>query len=91
MSEELKPCPFCGQTHTNTIRITPVKRDDDGNEIQGDPYYAVRLDCLHPHYKWEIPLTMWNTRPIEDELRARAEHAEKYACELHAEKQGRGS
>jgi hypothetical protein len=73
MSEELKPCPFCGETHTYNVRITTITRDEEGNEIQGTPFSAVRLECLRPRYKFDIPVDLYNTRPIEDDLRAEIE------------------
>jgi len=65
VNDELKPCPFCG--------ITP-KLMHDG--ITGAWY---RGECTqycegHATVMWgdrDAVIASWNTRPIEDELRAR--------------------
>jgi len=55
---ELKPCPFCGSE--NVVRLPYNDRADIER-------------CKNCNLTIIVPLgfTMWNTRPIEDELRAR--------------------
>jgi hypothetical protein len=65
MSEALKPCPFCGQ---NSLEAAYGSDDDQcvacwGCRSFGPPSV-------------QDPVTRWNTRPIEDTLRARAEAAD---------------
>jgi hypothetical protein len=62
MSEELKPCPFCGEIGKAHL------------DICGDNLYRVRcINCgVDTHTGWEeriYPIDRWNTRPIEDTLR----------------------
>jgi hypothetical protein len=63
MSDELKPCPFCGR-EMDTVLRTPY----------GRPSYRVlvcRTDgCTAQNVYFDCNDT-WNTRPIEDALRAR--------------------
>ena len=69
MSEELKPCPFCGGK-ADIVIITSDKGDKYDYDqiichcgaINGDPY-----DCDMPTFE------QWQTRPIEDALRAELE------------------
>lgn len=62
MSEELKACPFCGIKPELASLVTPVRyfylcpNCGVGNELQGFDRDEARR--------------FWNTRPIEDELRA---------------------
>jgi hypothetical protein len=62
MSEELRPCPFCGK---EPQEIT----------LNGEPKVVCRCLVREPN--------IWNTRPIEDELRKRI--AELEAEEIHVE------
>ena len=55
MSEQLKPCPFCGK-----------------DNLELSSYNFVR--CLHCLYSHKLHYLKWNTRPIEDKLRAEAEN-----------------
>lgn len=63
MSDELKPCPFCGAT----AKVTYLDYKNGTTDAR-----MVRCsssgDCstLEEH-----PASVWNTRPIEDTLRAR--------------------
>src|SRR5574340_379758 len=56
MSDELKPCPFCGEKATKPETMI------DGCVCCSNP------DCV----AWTFPSTIkqWQTRPIEDALRA---------------------
>ena len=57
MSEELRPCPFCN--------IPPASKT---SKIDGKEYYSCfNADC--PNVSW-LTADEWNTRPIEDALRA---------------------
>jgi len=56
---ELKPCPFCGELPTKHRKYSEV-------------------DCrvwLCPLQSIVVPISQWNTRPIEDQLRAELEDA----------------
>ena len=62
MSEELKPCPFCGKDEAN------FTTDKWGN------YYVECEYCgaqTNPYDDKEIVIEEWQTRPIEDDLIAR--------------------
>lgn len=67
MSVELKPCPFCGgEAFEPTI---------DGALPD---WYVPLTSCMNNDCEenaW-MSIDNWNTRPIEDALRARAERAE---------------
>ena len=67
MNEELKPCPFCGGTK---IKI----------ELEGWYYRAVCMNLcgmVGGRYLTKEQATAgWNIRPLEYDLRARAERAE---------------
>jgi len=72
MSEELRPCPFCGSPaysyHDNCIDFAGVKCDLGG---------CVCADIL-------ITENNWNTRPIEDALNARIAELEGKIDQLTA-------
>jgi len=78
MSEELKPCPFCGSTkYVGKDWINP-----NGEE-------PCEIDELYESAWCEIcGVSMmqdwndWNARPIEDAIRARAERAEQMVEKL---------
>ena len=61
---EIKECPFCGSE--DTVRLPYNDRADVER-------------CLNCNLSIVVPFgfTMWNNRPIEDALRARAERAEQ--------------
>ena len=71
MSEELKPCPFCGEQH----------KWIDCESTEG---HCKVLECHHLYIVNEAydedqlsrRTALWNTRPIEDALRARVEELE---------------
>jgi len=61
---ELKPCPFCGKDSTE------IYRDDSGW------WYALCGNCQHegtPDLGKSGAREAWNTRPIEDAMRAEIE------------------
>ena len=70
MSEELRPCPFCGSPaysyHDNCIDFAGVKCDLGG---------CVCADIL-------ITENNWNTRPIEDALNKRIAELEEEIDQL---------
>lgn len=57
MSDELKPCPFCGVT----------------SELVVGRVYAnhTRHCILNAQLVYDFQKTSWNTRPVEDSLRAK--------------------
>jgi hypothetical protein len=63
MRDELKPCPFCGQPAETTI--------DSRGETRAR---CANTDCVFRPGEyddfWQGTLEEWNTRPIEDALRA---------------------
>ena len=63
MSEELRPCPFCGEQ--------PEMQNMCGG-YPGDEVYFCR--CRIENHKED--LWSWQTRPLEDALQSRAERAE---------------
>lgn len=62
MSEELRPCPFCGSEDLVYLPIVWCKKCDAQVKI---------ADNL------EDTIKLWNTRPIEDALRARIAELEE--------------
>ena len=93
MSEELKPCPFCG---SDDIDVTYTYIEG------GVDYYAECTDC-YCRGAWEPTpekaRAAWNSRPIEDKLQARIEALEwlreveayrQHCRERQPRKKGRG-
>ena len=88
---ELKPCPFCGG---KAITSTFFDWDDldymdfevnDNESIDGD-VTCENERCING---WYLSPKNWNTRPIEDELRARiAELETEKECEMRVFKDG---
>lgn len=78
MSEELKPCPFCGG------------KDLEKEVIDGIEGMIYRVSC--PHCANTMPMTVdtsmeeairiWNTRPIEYGLEVENECLRKTLCEI---------
>ena len=72
MSEELRPCPFCGEEPVQSGNFVAC-----GNE-----------NCPTCDNYWTDPqiltIEQWNTRPIEDELRAEIERLKVRIEELEA-------
>lgn len=60
MSDELKPCPFCGR---NDITMSPYTEKIS---------HSTFVKCEHCKTAW-TPVDVFNTRPIEDALIARPE------------------
>lgn len=62
MSEELRPCPFCGgEAQVNTWTL---------HGITESRCFCSNSDC--PNSVRTVALEQWNTRPIEDALRLEA-------------------
>lgn len=67
MSEELKACPFCG--------TLPQANSWIFRGINETRYFCPNQEC--PLSVRTVTLEEWQSRPLEDALRARAERAEK--------------
>lgn len=77
MSEELKPCPFCGNKDVILSDYRLV-----GNDT------CWKITCLHCRLVMsgankQLLLNLWNTRPAEDALKA---EVERLKAELDAQK-----
>jgi len=71
--EELKPCPFCGNTnlhHTETSIFHAVWCKDCGAMVDIDDGDAIKL---------------WNTRPLEDALQKRIAELEEQLLKVSKE------
>ena len=62
MSEELKPCPFCGGEDVEHLP------DGFGNWLVGCVTCDYRIQCVD--CTEEEAIRYWNTRPTEDALKA---------------------
>lgn len=71
MNEKLKPCPFCG------------KEMSQDNFFSCDGYPQA-CGCWEKTHTGMEAIDVWNTRPLEDALQARAEDAEARVAELEA-------
>lgn len=67
MTNELKPCPFCGSSPL----VLPGHT--------GDLARCSNVGCAA---RGIVPIEVWNTRPIEDELRAEIAHLTGYCNRL---------
>jgi Lar family restriction alleviation protein len=65
MSDELKPCPFCGGAPAEII----FPEECNGNHLVRCTACGLAVDGAHSVAE---AVRRWNTRPIEDELRADA-------------------
>jgi hypothetical protein len=84
MSEELRPCPFCGgKTVTSTffdwedLEYMAIEVNDS-ESIDGE-VTCENERCING---WYLPPEAWNTRPIEDALHARIAELEAEKCVL---------
>ena len=72
MSEELKACPFCGQTNIS-IEYDGIYRWAECRNTKCETtgkIHAFLVDAGNTEY---LVAKEWNTRPIEDQLRAENE------------------
>lgn len=77
MSEELKPCPFCGsEAHLYEPSSTTLKYRWDGNTISDfESYHGWSIECpKHWHISFfdkdrDKVIKQWNTRSLEAALR----------------------
>jgi hypothetical protein len=67
VTDELKPCPFCGKP--------PALSPDKAQDFFQVWCYCEADVCLGDYSRKEV-IRQWNSRPVEDALRARAEAAE---------------
>ena len=75
MSEELRPCPFCGGKAVASTFF-------DWDDLEYMPLDAINdceVTCENERCinGWYLPPEDWNTRPIEDDLRKRIAELEK--------------
>ena len=70
MNEELRPCPFCG-----------AMPDNERGVVRYDPGVICHTKGCLLECRW-FPIDDWNTRPIEDALRARIAELEALVDEL---------
>lgn len=78
MSDDLKPCPFCGAQPR-------ISRDPDHNAFDIWCDATACGGCPNTGYGDLAEVSAaWNTRPVEDALRARAEAAEAQLAEMQA-------
>lgn len=81
MSDELKPCPFCGSKAVATDRVGGWTIDCLGPFDEQISWPCAALDGEMAETQEEA-VRNWNTRPIEDAFKARAEKAEAAAAKL---------
>ena len=79
MSKVLKACPFCGEQHKTNKIANIIDYDGEGHPILGE-YKNVVSMLVHGRNDF-IPLDVWQSRPIEDALRAELELSRKIADE----------
>ena len=68
---ELKACPFCGSE-----AIIPTNLDGTPTDYEATYCTCSNDDCLIA-CEW-VPIESWNTRPIEDALKARIAELEEF-------------
>ena len=72
MFDEPKPCPFCGGK--NPIIVRDVQYPDTPN---ARTWYAIECNICDATGDWDLgesgAIAKWNTRPVEDALRAENE------------------
>ena len=81
MTNELKPCPFCGGK---------ARKFREATIPPGEEYVVcLKSSGVNPTCRNDAVLKVdaWNTRPLEDELRAEAASGELWADEYHKQMQ----
>ena len=84
MSDELKPCPFCGQG-ADLVFNGHAGRSPTGKEwwIECHNDECLYDNGVHSFESASAAIRAWSTRPIEDALRARvAELEERWASDM---------
>ena len=71
MSEELKPCPFCG----GKALYCPPDYQDARHIVICNGYDCIARPSMHASSRKHV-ITDWNTRPVEDALRAKVAYLE---------------
>lgn len=67
----MKPCPFCKKQHTKLwYKNFLGYQNESVHEVYSEQIPAVSLECREGKYKPIIPLSLWQSRPIEDELQS---------------------
>ena len=80
MTNELKPCPFCGGK---------ARKFREATIPPGEEYVVcLKSSGVNPTCRNDAVLKVdaWNTRPLEDELRAEAASGERWADEYKRER-----
>lgn len=82
MSEELRPCPFCGGEALTNIFLDYEDIENLPTNVIDD--YEPEVTCENERCinGWWLSPKDWNTRPIEDELQARIAELEAYIDQL---------
>lgn len=89
MSNELKPCPFCGGD--GDVMLCTIDGGDYPDEYQYHVYctrcYAETRRYDHPDIPnaMEYAIASWNSRPIEDKLNAKNDKLEIEKQQLEAD------
>ena len=65
-TQDIKPCPFCGELHSIHNIGKVIGYDNFGFPITGNFTFAVKTKCIDT--VTHIQLDIFNTRPIEDKL-----------------------
>ena len=76
MSNELRPCPFCGSEAI--VPAMPIGITDDDTSVE-----CTNMDCNASDVTFDKGA--WNARPIEDALQARIAELEAENAQLQAD------
>ncbi len=81
MTEQLKPCPFCGES----AQVSRFGVDDDWICVECDANPSCcSVTTLAAYSKNGEIVDQWNTRPIEDAQSARIQELEAHLAEARA-------